>query len=68
MAANSKHYGDLFLWLKKIIASCESEDQLQSAERMVTTVIHKITRDGNYMHRIEMDLDDEIAKVAKTIG
>lgn len=68
MAANSKHYGDVFLWLKKVIASCQSEDQLASTERMISNFVSQLKRDGTYMIKIEKDLDFEVAKVAKIIG
>jgi len=35
MSANSKHYGDVILWIEKVIASCKTVEQLNSTRRLV---------------------------------
>lgn len=36
MAAISKHYGDVLLWLDKVIESCVTEAQVASAVKLIT--------------------------------
>lgn len=35
MAATSKHYGDVHIWILKVINSCVNVDQVRSADRLV---------------------------------
>ena len=35
MAANSSHYGDINMWIEKVIDSCESLDQLTTARKLI---------------------------------
>lgn len=36
MAANSKHPMDIYMWVKKVIQSCETTNQLTSAYKLVS--------------------------------
>ena len=35
MASNSKHYGDVFNWIKKVVDSCTTTEQIQSANKLI---------------------------------
>lgn len=35
MGANSKHYGDVSKWIEKIIESCTTVEQTQTAQRVI---------------------------------
>jgi len=63
MAATSKHYGDVALWIKKVIDSCETQEQDTAARKLIAqfmivyhnlefVVLNKLTRD------LSMRLDD----------
>jgi hypothetical protein len=63
MAATSKHYGDVALWIEKVIDSCETKEQDRAARNLINqfmivyhnlefVVLNKLTRD------LSMRLDD----------
>lgn len=63
MAATSKHYGDVALWIEKVIDSCETQEQDRAARNLIKqfmvvyhdlefVVLNKLTRD------LSMRLDD----------
>ena len=63
MAATSKHYGDVAIWIKKVIDSCETQEQDRAARNLIKqfmvvhhdlefVVLNKLTRD------LSMRLDD----------
>lgn len=65
MAATSKHYGDVALWLEKVIDSCETTEHEKVARKLIDQFIKvyrelefgvysKLTRDLN------IRLDDKI--------
>lgn len=35
MAANSKHYGDVIVWIEKIIESCKTSEQADSVQNLI---------------------------------
>lgn len=35
MAADYRHYSDVADWIKKVIKSCETDEQIESAERLI---------------------------------
>jgi len=35
MAANSSHYGDINMWIEKVIDSCDSLNQLSTAQKLI---------------------------------
>ena len=35
MAATSKHYGDVHIWILKVINSCVNVDQVRNADRLI---------------------------------
>jgi hypothetical protein len=35
MASNSKHYGDVFNWIKRVVDSSITIDQIQSANKLI---------------------------------
>jgi hypothetical protein len=63
MAATSKHYGDVAIWIKKVIDSCETQEQDRAARNLIKQfmvvhhdlefkVLNKLTSD------LSMRLDD----------
>ena len=42
MAANSKHPGDIDLWIRKIIDSCETPSQMIGAKEMIYISARKL--------------------------
>ncbi|CAB4218987.1 hypothetical protein UFOVP1604_70 [uncultured Caudovirales phage] len=63
MAATSKHYGDVALWIEKVIDSCETQEQDRAARKLIAqfmvvhhdlefVVLNKLTSD------LSMRLDD----------
>lgn len=61
MAANSKHYLDVYVWLKIVIYSCNTVSQLMGAKRMIRQYekLYKITC-GKYIY----DLCEELRVIA----
>jgi hypothetical protein len=64
MAATSKHYGDVAIWIEKVIDSCETREQDQVARKLINQftkvyselefgVYSKLTRD------LSIRLDDK---------
>jgi hypothetical protein len=35
MSIKSTHYGDISMWIKKVIDSCQTHDQLRSARQLI---------------------------------
>lgn len=50
MAANSKHYGDVYLWLHKTIDSCTTILQLYSCRNLVRNFYSQYLRNPLHEH------------------
>lgn len=46
MAANSKHNGDIAIWVKKVIESCETPQQINNARRLMLLFSDKLDREN----------------------
>jgi hypothetical protein len=64
MAATSKHYGDVAIWIEKVIDSCKTQEQDRVARNLIAqftrvyhdlefVVLNKLTRD------LSIRLDDK---------
>jgi hypothetical protein len=51
MAATSKHYGDIYRWIEKVIDSCTSPFQEMVARKLIAQFRNNLRRGG------EVDLD-----------
>jgi hypothetical protein len=56
MAANSKHYRDVYLWLIKVIMNCETHDQHFNARAMVRRFQHGIIQTYNLPENAEQEI------------
>jgi hypothetical protein len=45
MSANSNHNGDIATWVKKVIDSCETPQQINSARRLLSLYRYKLDRE-----------------------
>ena len=59
------HYGDIHKWVKKVILSCETQQQLNSAERLVRYFDNhsSLTELRNKDFRTFMDLSMELGRL-----
>jgi hypothetical protein len=46
MAATSKHYGDIYRWIEKVIDSCTSPFQEMAARRLIRLFREGLSRSG----------------------
>jgi hypothetical protein len=51
MAATSNHTGDVALWLEKVIESCETHQQENSARRLVSLFEDRLLREKSEFYR-----------------
>lgn len=73
MAANSSHYGDVNMWIKKVIDSCESHDQLESAKKLINNFANLYYGQTNGQIRRSLiilcfDKQKSLQKIMKTNG
>ena len=64
MAATSRHYGDVYKWLEKVIDSCNSQWQEYSAGKLITLFGEGLRRneeaDRYFIHEMERSLNDKL--------
>jgi hypothetical protein len=60
MVSNSKHYGDVRLWIIKIIDSCQTPQQLNVASKLVRNFMENVEADRWLKYDIERELDNLI--------
>lgn len=70
MTNRSTHYGDIKIWIEKIIDSCETYDQTRSARRLVWNFEKQMVRnkvDSSILYTIGGHLRDLISYKIKEI-
>lgn len=72
MAANSKHYGDVLIWIGKVIDSCETKEQLYNSRKLILMFERQYTSNlKSYWDSKGLMLNDNIcdlyAKAARKI-
>ena len=70
MTNRSTHYGDIKIWIEKIIDSCETYDQTHSARRLVWNFEKQMVRnkvDSSILYTIGGHLRDLISYKTKEI-
>lgn len=60
MAANSKHYGDVYLWLIKVIMSCETHDQHFNARAMIRRFQYDILKTYNLPVSVSTEIHNKL--------
>jgi len=65
MAATSKHYGDVVIWIEKVINSCETPIQELTARRLVRLFENQYQNidrelDWSLSRKLRMSLDSKV--------
>lgn len=68
MAATSNHTGDVALWLEKVIESCETHQQEDSARRLVSLFKDRLLRENSeffwhYSRKLRNKLDEKFYEI-----
>jgi hypothetical protein len=60
MAATSRHYGDVHKWIERVIDSCTSQSEEQSARRLINLFGESLRQSGEvdiyFRHQMERTL------------
>lgn len=62
MSANSKHYGDVTLWLINVIMSCVTHDQHFNARAMIRRFQHEQLERYNLPENVEQEIQHRLDK------
>ena len=58
MAAKSKHYGDVLIWLEKVLYSCKTKEQIDNTRKLFvqTDLIYNLK---------SIDINNELCELSK---
>lgn len=56
MGATSKHYGDVYRWIIKVIESCETPEQDKTARKLIGLYITDLQKNKNIEFEMVMDI------------
>lgn len=45
MAATSERYGDLIIWVERVIDSCQNMEQIKTADRLLRLLDERLTKE-----------------------
>lgn len=74
MSANSNHNGDIAMWVKKVIDSCETPQQINKARRLMLLFKDKLDREKiefyvklDYVRPLQSAIDEKYWERLETL-